>query len=104
MPEKDYWAQNIKVLEWLEPVRQRPWMYIWSTDHRWLHHMVYEIVDNAVDEALAGYCKHITVILHKDWYVSVYDDWRWIPTDIHPKTWKSAFIKFLDDCIEYELL
>ena len=87
---QNYDAQQIKVLEGLEPVRQRPWMYIWSTDSRWLHHMIYEIVDNAVDEALAWYCKNITVILHKDWYVSVYDDGRWIPTDIHPKTKKSA--------------
>lgn len=87
---QNYDASQIKVLEWLEPVRQRPWMYIWSTDTRWLHHMVQEIVDNAVDEALAWYCNNITVILHEDDYVSVFDDWRWIPVDLHPKTWKSA--------------
>lgn len=90
LQEGQYWAEQIKVLEWLEPVRQRPWMYIWSTDTRWLHHMVYEIVDNWVDEALAGFCKHITVKIRKDWYMEVYDDGRWIPVDIHPKTGKSA--------------
>lgn len=89
-PNNDYWASQIKVLEWLEPVRQRPWMYIWSTDVKWLHHMVYEIVDNWVDEALAWFCKNITVIIHKDWYITVIDDGRWIPVDKHPKTGKSA--------------
>jgi len=86
----NYDASNIRVLEWLEPVRQRPWMYIWSTDIKWLHHMIQEIVDNSVDEALAGFCHHITTILHKDNSVTVYDDWRWIPVDKHPKTGKSA--------------
>ncbi len=86
----NYDASFIKVLEWLEPVRQRPWMYIWSTDSRWLHHMVYEIVDNAVDEALAWFCKNITVIIWKDKYITVYDDGRWIPVDIHPKTGRPA--------------
>lgn len=88
--DKDYWAQNIKVLEWLEPVRQRPGMYIWTTDSKWVHHMVQEIIDNSVDEALAWFCKNITTILHKDNYISVFDDWRWIPVDIHEKTKKSA--------------
>ena len=87
---QEYWASQIKVLEWLEPIRQRPWMYIWSTDVRWLHHMVWEIVDNGVDEAIAGFCKNITVIFDNFGWVTVVDDGRWIPTDIHPKTWKSA--------------
>lgn len=87
---KNYDASNIKVLEWLEPVRQRPGMYIWSTDVRWLHHMVQEIVDNAVDEALAWFCSHITTVLHKDNSITVYDNGRWIPVDKHTKTWKSA--------------
>ncbi len=85
-----YDASHIKVLEWLEPVRQRPGMYIWSTDARWLHHMIQEIVDNAVDEALAWYCTTITTILQEDWAVCVHDNWRWIPVDKHPKTGKSA--------------
>ncbi len=85
-----YDASQIKVLEWLEPVRQRPWMYIWSTDTRWLHHMVQEIVDNAVDEALAWFCNNITVVLHEEDWVTVHDDGRWIPVDKHEKTWKSA--------------
>jgi len=86
----DYDASHIKVLEWLEPVRQRPGMYIWSTDARWLHHMIQEIVDNAVDEALAWYCSTITTTLQEDWSVCVHDNWRWIPVDKHPKTGKSA--------------
>jgi len=87
---KHYDASNIKVLEWLEPVRQRPGMYIWSTDVRWLHHMIQEIVDNAVDESLAWFCTNITTVLHKDNSVTVYDNGRWIPVDKHHKTWKSA--------------
>ncbi len=88
--DKQYDASHIKVLEWLEPVRQRPWMYIGTTDQRGLHHMIQEIVDNAVDEALAGFCTHITTIMNEDWSVTVHDNWRWIPVDIHPKTGKSA--------------
>ena len=88
--DKQYDASHIKVLEWLEPVRQRPWMYIGTTDQRWLHHMIQEIVDNAVDEALAGFCTHITTIMNEDGSVTVHDNWRWIPVDIHPKTGKSA--------------
>ena len=86
----DYWANQIKVLEWLEPVRERPWMYIGSTDVRGLHHMIWEIVDNWVDEALAGYCNNISVVFSENWWVTVFDSGRWIPTEIHPKTKKST--------------
>ena len=85
----NYDSSQIKVLEWLEPVRHRPWMYIGSTDVRGLHHMVWEIVDNAVDEAMAGFCKNILVVMQEDGYVTISDDWRWLPVDIHQKTGKS---------------
>ncbi len=85
-----YDASQIKVLEGLEPVRQRPGMYIGSTDARGLYHMIQEIVDNAVDEALAGYCDAITTILNEDGSVTIHDNGRGIPVDIHEKTGKSA--------------
>ncbi len=90
LDEQHYDASHIKVLEGLEPVRQRPGMYIGSTDIKWLHHMIQEIVDNGVDEAIAWYCTHITTIVHKDGSVTVYDNGRGIPVDKHPKTGRSA--------------
>jgi len=88
--DKEYSAKDIQVLEGLEPVRKRPGMYIGNTSKEGLHHLIWEIVDNSIDEAIAGYCDRIEITLYKDGFVSVEDNGRGIPVEKHEKTGKSA--------------
>ena len=108
MANKTYDANSISVLEGLEAVRKRPGMYIGSVSTKGLNHLIYEIVDNSVDEFLAGYCDEITVSLNKDGTATITDNGRGIPVGINERTGKTAaemekdmeYISFLEDCME----
>src|SRR5690625_8031783 len=97
MNQDDYTADQIQVLEGLEAVRKRPGMYIGSTSERGLHHLEWEIVDNRIDEALAGYCDHIEIMIEKDNSIIVQDNRRGIPVDIQHTTVKHAVEHIMTD-------
>jgi len=104
VPTNDYSARHLSVLEGLEAVRKRPGMYIGSTDSRGLMHCIWEIIDNSVDEALAGHGKLINITLHKDSSIEVSDQARGIPVDIEPKTGLAVLRVFLLSCTPVESL
>ena len=87
---KSYQAEDIQILEGLEAVRRRPGMYVGGTDQKAMHHLIYEVVDNSIDEALAGACDRIEIIIHEDESVTVIDNGRGIPVDKHKQTKVSA--------------
>ncbi|HPB03979.1 MAG TPA: ATP-binding protein, partial [Bacteroidaceae bacterium] len=87
---ENYSAENIQVLEGLEAVRKRPAMYIGDVSDKGLHHLVYEVMDNAIDESMAGFCTHIEVSINQDGSITVQDNGRGIPVDLHPKENRSA--------------
>ena len=94
--ENNYSASNIQVLEGLEAVRKRPAMYIGDISEKGLHHLINETVDNSIDEAMAGYCQNIEVTINEDNSITVEDDGRGIPVDMHEKLHKSALVGCYD--------
>ena len=90
MAQQAYDASQIQVLEGLEAVKRRPGMYIGSTDQKGLHHLITELVDNSIDEAMGGFCDKIAIVIHNDNSITEADNGRGIPVDMHPKMHKSA--------------